>query len=334
MRPKKYVAPVIGYMQRLAPRIGARVIVEPEWGIAAQIIFKNGKKRYIRYSSLDLNTLGSSDIAKDKDYSTFFMRKLGYSTVEGKTFFSDQWAEMIGSNQKIEKAYAYAFKLGFPVIVKPNSGSQGQNVALVHDKRTFYKALKRIFEFDKVSLVQRPVSGKDYRIVVLDGEVISAYQRVPLSVIGNGTSSIRALLKAKQKDFVKEGRDTRIKMDDPRILEKLARENKDINSVPKKDERVYLLDNANLSSGGDSLDVTSAMHKSVRKLAIQLTKDMGLRLCGVDMIIEGDIGAPLKKYWILEINAAPGLDHYAAGGTAQKKIVDDLYLQILKSLSK
>lgn len=236
MRPKKYVAPVIGYIRRLAPQIGARVIVEPEWGIAAQIIFKSGKKRYIRYSSLDLNTLGSSDIAKDKDYSTFFMREMGYSTIEGKTFFSDKFAEMIGSDRKIDNAYAYASKLGFPVIVKPNSGSQGQNVALVHDKRSFYKALKRIFEFDKVALVQRPVAGKDYRIVVLDGEVISAYQRVPLSVVGNGKSTIHALLKAKQRDFVKEGRDTRIKMDDPRILEKLAREHRNINSIPKKDE--------------------------------------------------------------------------------------------------
>jgi hypothetical protein len=34
----------------------------------------------------------------------------------------------------------------------------------------------------------------------------------------------------------------------------------------------------------------------------------------------------------LEINAAPGLDHYAQTGKKQEKIVENLYLQVLKSM--
>jgi D-alanine-D-alanine ligase-like ATP-grasp enzyme len=71
-----------------------------------------------------------------------------------------------------------------------------------------------------------------------------------------------------------------------------------------------------------------------KQIAVQLTKDMGLRLCGVDLMISGNITQKPGEYWILEINSAPGLDHYAQTGKAQEKIVEDLYLEVLKSMEK
>jgi D-alanine-D-alanine ligase-like ATP-grasp enzyme len=76
------------------------------------------------------------------------------------------------------------------------------------------------------------------------------------------------------------------------------------------------------------------IHPKFKKLAIELTRDMNLRLCGVDLIIDGDIADKPRDYWILEINAAPGLDHYAKLGTEQVKIVEKLYLKVLKHLEK
>ena len=59
---------------------------------------------------------------------------------------------------------------------------------------------------------------------------------------------------------------------------------------------------------------------------------MGLRLCGVDLMIDGDISEAPDEYWVLEINSAPGLDHYAQSGKAQQKIVEDMYLEVLKHM--
>jgi D-alanine-D-alanine ligase-like ATP-grasp enzyme len=185
--------------------------------------------------------------------------------------------------------------------------------------------MKFIFQRDKVAIVQQPVKGKDYRVVVLDSKVISAYERIPLSVTGDGRSTINRLLQKKQEKFVNTGRDTKIKFDDPRITIKLKNQGLTLNSVIKKGVRIFLLDNANLSTGGDSIDVTEMIHPEFRRIAINLTKDMGLRLCGVDFMIDGDISQPPNKYWILEINSAPGLDHYVKMGKAQEKIVEDLY---------
>ena len=319
-------------LKKIAPKIGATVLIEPKWGIVAQVTFKSGRRRYFRYNTLDLNLMGASDVARDKGYSYFFMQKMGYPIIPSDTFYSDQWARAIGSDKTIDRAYSFAQKIGFPVIVKPNSGSQGVGVALVYSKAEFYKAMKAIWKTDRVAQVQQYITGSDYRIVVLDDKVISAYQRVPLSVVGDGVSSVREILSLKQKSFISSGRDTVLSMNDERIKNKLAHQKLSFSSKIPKGERVYLLDNANLSTGGDSVDVTGEMHKVFKDVAIRLTKDMGLRLCGVDLMVQGTIKEKPGTYFILEVNSAPGLDHYAKTGRAQKKIVEDMYLEVLKSL--
>ena len=325
--------------KKLAREIGAKVLVEPTWKTVGQITFpgragKDGSRRYFRYSSVDLNPLGASEISKDKDYAAFFLKSMGYPTTPGKSFYSPRWCKAIGSQRNSEQARRYAQKIGFPVIVKPNSASQGKGVSCVSSKKELAVALKEIFSYDDVALVQRPLVGKDYRIVVLDKEIISAYERIPLSVTGDGRSSILKLLQKKQREFVRSGRDTKIDFSDPRIKNKLKRQGLSLKSSPEDAQKIFLLDNANLSTGGDAVDVTDTMHAAWRELAARITKDMGLRICGVDIIIDGNIVTPPKKYWVLETNAAPGLDHYLQTGSAQKKIVEDMYRSVLRALAK
>lgn len=321
-------------MQKIVPKIGATVLVEGKWKYVGQITFKNGTRSYFKNSTIDINPVGSADIAKDKEYSYFFMKRMGYKVVpQSKAFFeSGRAKELDIKDSSITDAYAHAEKIGFPVVVKPNSGSQGTDVAFAYSKQELLKALRRVYTKDKIALVQKRVEGKDYRIVVLDTKVISAYERVPLHVVGDGVFSIAKLLEMKQSVFEREGRDTRINIKDERIALKLKRQGYSMRSVLKQAETLFLLDNANLSTGGEALDVTATMHPDFKELAVALTRDMGLRLSGVDLIVSGDITEKPNKYWILEINASPGLDHYVKIGKEQEKIVEDLYLQILKGI--
>lgn len=311
--------------------------MEPEWGITAQIIYKNGVVRSVRMYSLDLNHIASADIAKDKAYAKFFMEKRGYPVAEGRTFFKDSWAKAIKSNRTIKAGIKYARELGYPLIVKPNSQSQGVDVSLVYNKAELAASLRAAFEGDKIAIIERYLPGRDYRIVVLDKEIISAYERIPLSVIGDGKNSILALLKQKQKKFLRERRDTKIDFSDRRMKIKLKRQGLTFGSILSEDKKIYLLDNANLSTGGDSKDVTNNIHPSFKKIAVNLTRNMGLRIAGVDiMVTKGDITKNREdcSYYIIEINAAPGLDHYVTTGIKQKKIVEAMYLKVLKALGK
>jgi len=327
----KEIALIVSLLQELSSELGFEFIIEPEYGYAGRIKTRNGKILYFHSTHFDINTLGASEIATDKAYASFFMHNLGYTIPEGKSFYSDNWCRKIKSDRDISTALEYAHKLGYPLIVKPNSGSQGKGVEKVFTDEELRIALNNIFEKcgDKVALVQKFVEGNDYRIVVLDNEIICAYRREPLSVTGDGISTIRDLLHKKQREFVRRGRDTTISLDDLRIQRKLYRQGLDLQSVVQDSVLVTLLDNANLSSGGEAEDVKNMLHTDYKKMAIQLAHDMGLKFCGIDIITPHAIHEKLQDYCVLEINAAPGLDYYAERGETQKEIVKNLYKKML-----
>jgi D-alanine-D-alanine ligase-like ATP-grasp enzyme len=182
----------------------------------------------------------------------------------------------------------------------------------------------------RVAMVEEPVEMPDYRIVTLDGEAISAYRRLPLSVVGNGKDSVGRLLDILQADFIEQGRDTKIIVDDLRILDHLNKQGKDLNYIPDEDDRLVLADISNLSAGGTSEDVTETVAPEWIDLAAMIASNFNLRLCGVDIACE-DISDGDAAYSILEVNAAPGLDHYASSGEKQENIVRSLYAKVFNT---
>jgi D-alanine-D-alanine ligase-like ATP-grasp enzyme len=321
--------------KKIGKKLGVKVSVEKEYGVVGKISYLNGINRYFRGTTLDINTMGASEIARDKDYSKIFMKEMGYPVIPWKKFYSASWATKIKSKQTIEKAWQFVKKIGLPVFLKPNGKSQGIGVTKVYNKTDFLKVFKEISRIDNVILVEKPISGKDYRIVVLDNKIISAYERIPLTIIGDGKCNIKTLLKKRQNEFKKTGREKTFNINDKRLKMTLSRQKLTFSSVIPKNESLRLLNNANLSTGGTSVDVTEKIHPFFRETAIKLTKDMGLRLCGVDLMIDGDISTlPTKEWYIIEINSAPGLDHYASLGEKQKNIVEALYTKVFKAMGK
>lgn len=326
-----FVTPII---VKICKRLSATILLEPEFNFVGHITFKNGKTSFFRNTNLNINSLGSIEIAKDKGYAAFFLKQFGFQVPEGQTFFSEKLCKHVSNPRNIDDGHAYARKLDFPVILKPNSKSQGTLVTKVYNKKEFYRVAKAIFKIDSVMLVQRYYQGNDFRIIVLDKEVISAYQRFPLAVIGDGSSTIKQLLQRRGSEFQNIDRDTVLDFDDFRIPMKLKRQGFDLSSIVSDDQKIQLLDNANLSTGGDVKDITDKIHSDWSNLAIDVTSRMGLRFCGVD-ILTSDITTSLTEdYIIIEINGAPGLDNYASIGKEQTKRVESLYEKVLLALEK
>ncbi|MCC6155590.1 MAG: cyanophycin synthetase [Candidatus Hydrogenedentes bacterium] len=320
-------------LARIAPVLGARVVLEPEFGVVGQIEFKNGRKSYFWHNKFNLNSVSSAKIAQDKAYTSFFLEQFGYSVPQTQTFFSDRFLKHIDSNRNVAAACAFAERIGWPVIVKPCRRSQGAAVNLVYDKDSFWSSAERVFQIDRTLLVQAYCPGRDYRIVTLDGDAISAYERVPLRVTGDGHSTISSLLSQLQDNFRSQGRDTVINVEDPRIGDTLRRNRLTVNSVIAAKETVSLLPVANLSCGGTTIDITECLHPSVAALAGKIADDMDLRFAGID-IVTGDATQPLGQYTVLEVNSAPGLDHYGGSGEAHQELVDSLYLKVLRAIEK
>lgn len=319
---------------RIAPRLGLETWVEPEHRFVGEVRLPDGRRTYFRHNAFDLNPQGASEVARDKDYAAQIMARLGYPVPEGQTFYSAEWCRAIGSNRDANAAAAYARTVGFPLVVKPNSESNGMGVTRVHGVRELRQALGLVYRRarDRVALVQRPIAGDDYRLVVLDDALICAYRRAPLAVTGDGRSTIRELLAAHIAALNAIGRDVPVGDDDPRLRARLRRARLGLDSRPPAKTQVVLLDNANLSTGGEATDVTGSLHPEFAALAIRLARDLRLRLCGVDLMTAEPIDQPPSHYTIVEVNAAPGLDHFARLGPTQQAVVERMYEHLLRAL--
>ncbi|QIR39907.1 cyanophycin synthetase [Tolypothrix sp. PCC 7910] len=321
---------VVTIIQKVVEQIGAVLVLDPECKYVGHITFKNGKKTVFRSTHFNINGFGAAELAKDKGSSSFFLNHFGYKVPEGKTFFDEKLCKQIDTLRNIDDGFNYAKYLGLPVIVKPLNLSQGRLVTKVYNKREYYQVAKKILQITPGFIVERFHVGNDYRIVVLDQEVMIAYQRIPLFIVGDGESNILELLHQK-KAILNQNYRKIIDFEDFRIAQKLKRQKLTFDSVLPQGNIVYLLDNANLSSGGDAIDVSDSIHPDFKKLAINIAKDMSLRLAGVD-IITSDITMPMADYTIIEVNGSPGLLNYASLGELQTRRVENLYLKVLLTI--
>lgn len=323
---------VVDIIKSLADEMNLLLEIEDRYRFMGRITFPNGKKYFFHDTIFDLNGSGAAYTAKDKDYAAHFLQKSGYPVPIGDSFHTYPWARTIGSTKTADAAWEYAQKIGLPVFVKPNSKSQGRNVLLVRTKTEFYHAVAQASKDENVYLVQKPVQGRDYRIVCLDGEVISAYERTPFRITGDGAQTIQSLIE--QKIFALQNSEHKIiiKPNDPRFRTTVHAQKLKLTTILPANKTINALSNANLSSGGDARDITEELHPEWRRLAAKISHDMNLRYIGIDIITENELRDAPQDYTVLEINSAPGLDNYAAIGETQQQIVKNLYRKILQAL--
>lgn len=318
------------------------VLVEPEYGYMSRIAYNNDTYRIIYGNDLGLNTGAAANLAKDKGYTKFMLRNMSVNCPVGTEFLLPWWSDIITSTPRYrenlkprttDQCTKYIEEnLGYPVYVKPVDGSNGSNVFKI-DSSHQLKAAITVFEEKKIRVitVEEQITMPDYRIVILDGEPISAYLRHPLSVQGDGKSTLRELLLDLQSQYEKDGRDTRIFANEDRIISYLKNKNLDLNHIIAKDSNMVLSDISNLSAGGTLRDVSHEISERWTELAIYIAHNFNLRLCGLDLACD-DITDNQANYSVLEVNAAPGLDHYAASGATQAKIVQELYTRVFNAI--
>ena len=84
--------------------------------------------------------------------------------------------------------------------------------------------------------------------------------------------------------------------------------------------------------GGTTYDVINKISPYFRKLAVNISKYLGLRLAGIDIIADDITDLENTNYTILEVNSAPGLDNYMYEGKQRQDYVKGLYGKVLDFL--
>ncbi len=320
----------------------ASVEVEPEYGMVARLVHCSGLVRLLRSSVTDVNGYGAAKIARDKGYTKFFLQRLGYCTPAGRVFLTSGYITTIDRRLRraslteyahVEQIAEYAHReIGYPCYLKPNNGSQGRGVVRCVDERDVWQTLEQ-YGRSRVTavLVEQEICMPDYRVVVHGDEVVACYLRRPLVVVGDGVAPLHELLERRMGELVARGREVRLRLEDRRIARRAAHFGYTLDSVLAEGERFQVYDASNLSLGGEAEDALAGTHPRWLELCCEVARAMGMRLCGVDLAC-ADLSDPEAPYSILELNASPGLDHYAEIGPAQRARVYLFYRRLFNEL--
>lgn len=222
----------------------------------------------------------------------------------------------------------------FPVVIKPMEQSlKGDGIVTdIQNEEDLSQYLENAFRTYSKMLVEEYYGGLlDYRVLVLDGKVIDVLWRVRPYVIGDGEKTIRTLIEIKNAERKAE---TRLKLGpiliDEELKNKLNQAAIDIDSIPKKDERVQLKNVCNFGAGGEVVEVTNDICTENIELMAQVTKTLGMRFAGIDVLAE-DISKPVSstRGVILEVNERPDIPmHYFAERQNECTIAD----QVIKAI--
>lgn len=216
----------------------------------------------------------------------------------------------------VEQAVAhYPLFEGRAVVIKPKSTNYGLGITIfqqgVTNREDFTKAIEIAFREDKEVMVEDYLVGTEYRFFVLGDETLAVLLRVPANVVGDGVKTVRELVTEKNTDPLRgDGSRSPLKkiaLGDIELLQ-LKEQGLTPESVPASGQIVQLRANSNISTGGDSIDMTDQMHDSYKQLAVGIAHAMGAKVCGVDLIIP-DLTKPaepsLSSWGVIEANFNP-----------------------------
>ncbi len=275
----------------------------------------NGRKRHL-FQSVDstaVSRLGTL-MSEDKEKTKYFLKREGISTPEGKLFWAGNEKEIIKYAERFEN-----------FVLKPKEGDCGDRVYIGLPHSAIKKILASNFSKNEEIILEEKVEGKEYRIFAIENGYIAGVFRRPASVVGDGKRNLEELIWEKnldrKKGFLEKGGSPfrEIKINHP-LVEYLKAKKIELKNIPSKDQRVYLRENSNLSTGGDSISIdTEKISSGIKEAAIKSIKAIpGFPYGGVDIITK-DITNPDEKHFILEINHLPGIKglHYPYIGSPQ-----------------
>lgn len=265
---------------------------------------------YGKYQVRGVSTTFELDSQLDSDFTTLkddckaFLSNCGFPVPQGKIVYT--------LNEALDAVQA----IGYPVAVKPVVGHKGIGVtANVQDEHrlefAFEQAVEATHEGSSAIIIEQSITGFDFRLLCVGGKFVSAVERRPPYVIGDGKSTLSELIEQENATEARQDTPTSAlgKIITDEVMENyLDEQGLRLETVLREEEVVYLRKVANLSSGGVSLDATRSIHPDNIILAQDVAQYFRLVCLGIDVIAK-DISKSWKEgnFGIIEINSAPGV---------------------------
>jgi len=291
------------------------------------VVLKKGEHtEYVKQATkTSLDSYSTVLIMENKIVTKKVLKQQGIRVPDGKAY------------QNIDDAMQdYEIYQDTNIVIKPKSTNFRMGITIFTNnftKEDYEQAFEMAFKYDRTVLLEEFITGKEYRFLVMGGEVIGILHRVPANVVGDGIHTIEQLIYDKNKDPLRgKGYRTpleRIQLGDAEKMF-LKNQSKNPTDIPDLHEVVYLRENSNISTGGDSIDFTDEIPNSYKQIAIRSAKAAGATFCGVDMMIDNiNEEATDQHYSIIEINFNPAIHIHCYPYQGINRRADDKILDLL-----
>lgn len=302
---KSKIHPTFSILQEACEKFGYSCQFIDEESQSLLEVSDNLKHFYSSYnkSIYPLNTSFSAKVANDKAWCYQVLNKKGYRIPEGEHFFvREEFKELRAKGHEFEDALSYA-RNKYPVFVKPNDCSSGFLAEIIYNEAQLKKHLKAISKLSLIALIQKIIRQPEYRIFAIDGKIEFVYERSAPHILGNNYNTVKELLNLNNLNLDESHQ---INPDSEFLKKQLKNENLNLNSILEKNHLLQIASKSNLRVGGFIQNYSEQVSGKTQKWVKQIMKDLGLRICGIDVFVEKSIDDP-NSFIIIEVNASPGL---------------------------
>lgn len=241
---------------------------------------------------------------------------------------------------EITEAAKYLGSLSGPGVLKPATGRSGHGIttqltSTEELRHAWPVALDARLTHDAPSrrlLVEEFREGLDLRAFVVGDALVSAIVRVPLHVVGDGSSELRSLL---EDVFARRRRHRHLADHIPEVRERdLEPMGLSLSTVLEEGQLVVLNQAANIRAGGIPVDVTDMISEEIAELAVDaLWSIPGLYAAGIDLLVP-DLTTAAGAV-VLEANVGASITphHFPAYG-GPRNVAGAIAEQILTTASR
>ncbi len=317
--------------ERLGPSTGSIIEEAVSRGIPwvrlnkyslCQLGYGVNQKRIQATVSSDTSSIGV-EVACDKEDTKHLLEQANIAVAKG---------DIVRSERGLREAVEY---VKYPLVIKPINGNHGRGITInIQNWEEALAGFKAAKEISRSVIVEKFITGDDYRLLVINYKLVAAAKRTPAHVVGNGKHTIQELIDEVNKDprrgYGHEKVLTMISVNE--MTENILKsKGYTTETVLTDGEVLYLKETANLSTGGTATDVTDIVHPENIFMAERISRVIGLNICGIDLMTT-DISKPVSETGgaVLEVNAGPGFRMHLAPTEGMPRnvaasVVDMLY---------
>ncbi len=242
-----------------------------------------------------INSAVAYTISRDKSHTKSVLKASGLAVIPGGLFFAHTLrAALRDSGREVADAVVFAGRQGFPVFCKPNAGSRGDFAEIIADGDAMRAYATRLAPHYEGFLVEPLLQGAEHRVLVKDGRVIFHAVKATPVIVGDGRTSVAALIAALDRSALAPGVSASTITGHPH------------DSIPAAGQRIALPGRRNLSAAGGIEKVSEQAPAPLAALAVSAVEALGLRIGAVDLFdlsTAGDSSDPV----VIEVNGNPGL---------------------------